>query len=179
MIREFSAKAKASNNKARTLFALCMALSFVFLSASTLLPLYRGVVSLIGLGLLVAAITIFTKYVSPIFYYDITFDSEGAPLFVVRQMIGKRQTTLCRIGLFEIVKIEKENSEQRKAHKTPTGFVKYSYIPTIMPETTYRITSVNRYEKSEILIEASDEFISILRVYSAEARGNYIPYEEE
>ena len=179
MIREFSAKAKASNNNARTLFVVCMASAFAFLAVSMLIPIYRGVVSLVGIVLLVAAITVFTKYISPIFYYDITFDSEGVPLFVVRQMIGKRQTTLCRIALFEIVKVEKENIEQRKQHKTPAGFIKYSYIPTIDPASAYRITSVSRYEKSEILIEASDEFASIIKSYSEEARKNYSLNDEE
>ena len=179
MIREFSAKAKSSNNKARTFFIASMLLAFLLLSGAMLLPLYRGVVSLFGIVFLVAAITIYTKYLSPIYYYDITFDSEGAPLFVVRQVIGKRQSTLCRIGLFEIVKIEKESIEERKSHKTPVGFVKYSYVPTILPETVYRITSVSRYEKSEILIEVTDEFASVIRSYAAEARANYTPHEDE
>ena len=173
MIREFSAKVKASNNKAQRLFVLCMLLAFLFLTVSMLIPLYRGVVSMVGFGLLVGAITIYTKYVSPIFYYDITFDSEGVALFVVRQMIGKRQTTLCRIGLFEVVKIEKEGAQERKAHKTPMGFIKYSYVPTLFPETTYRLTTMTRYEKSEIIIEANEEFISLLRTYVSEARENY------
>ena len=177
MIREFSAKAKASNTKARNLFVLCMVLAFLVLAVSMMISLYRGVVSMIGFGLLVAAITLYTKYVSPVFYYDITFDSEGLPLFVVRQIIGKRQTTLCRIALYEVMKIEREGAEERKNHKTPIGFVKYTYIPTLFPETTYRITSMSRYEKAEILIEASEEFISILRSYVGEARSNYI--EEE
>lgn len=172
MIREFSAKAKATNNKARSLFIICMILSFAFLSISMLVDLYRGVISLVGLGFLVVAITVYTKYISPVYYYDITFDNEGTPLFVVHQMIGKRKTTLCRIGLFEVVKIEEENAEQRKAHKTSPGFVKYSYVPTLLPERTYRITSVSKYEKSEILIEASEEFISVLKAYAAEARSS-------
>ena len=76
----------------------------------------------------------------------------------------------------EIVKIE-EDAKARGEHKTPYGFRKYSYLPTIDPQKSYRITSMSRYEKAEILIEASGEFINLLRAYSAEARDNYI--EEE
>ena len=170
MIREFSVRAKSSNNKARTAFSLCTAIALGLIFLSMIIPVYRGIVSLVGMALLVVAITIYTKYVSPIYYYDITFDSEGTPLFVVRQIIGKRQTTLCRIGLAEIMKIEEENSEARRSHKTPFGFKKYAYLPTLMPAVSYRLTTTSRYEKAEILIEASGEFISLLRSYSAEAR---------
>ena len=151
-------------------FAACASLAFAFVLMSMIIPTYRGVVSFFGMGLLVAAITVYTRYVSPEYYYDITFDSEGTPLFVVRQIIGKRHTTLCRIGLGEIVKIEHETKDERNAHKTPYGFVKFNYVPTLMPNDTYRITTMSRYEKAEILIEASDEFVSLLRAYSAEAK---------
>ena len=170
MIREFSVKAKASNNYARLAFSVCTALGLALVFLSLVIPLYRGIVCLAGMALIVVGITIYTKYVSPVFYYDITFDSEGTPLFVVRQMIGKRQTTLCRIGLAEIVKIEGENSTQRRKHKTPMGFRTYSYLPTLMPTFSYRITSMSRYEKSEILIESSEEFAVLLREYSTVAR---------
>lgn len=170
MIREFSVKAKPSNNNARLAFSVSCALGLGLVLLSLVIPLYRGIVSLVGMLLLVVAITLYTKYVSPVFYYDVTFDSEGTPLFVVRQLIGKRETTLCRIGLNEMVKIERESSKERGAHKTPYGFRTYAYLPTLMPEVCYRITSMSRYEKSEILIEVSEEYASLLRSYSAEAR---------
>lgn len=179
MIREFSVKLKPTNNKARTVFIISMSLAFALIMLSTFIPLYKGVVNLVGLSLLVAAVTIYTKYISPIYYYDITFDSEGTPLFVVRQLIGKRQTTLCRIGLAEVVKIEKENATERCSHKTPYGFRKYNYLPTLAPDTTYRLTTMSRYEKSEIVIEASDEFAELLGVYSAKAREYQNSEDEE
>ena len=74
MIREFSAKAKPTNNKARMVFCISAALAFAVVMVSMLIPTYRGVVSLVGMGLFVIAITVYTKYVSPIYYYDITFD---------------------------------------------------------------------------------------------------------
>jgi hypothetical protein len=135
-----------------------------------IIQVYRGIVCLIGMVFLITAITLYTKYLSVEYYYDITFDSEGTPLFVVRQLIGKRQTTLCRIGLAEIVRIEREGVKERREHKTPAGFVKYSYLPTLMPEAAYRVITTSRYEKAEILIEISEEFASLLRAYSLEAR---------
>lgn len=170
MIREFSVKLKATNGKARTAFIASMLIAFALIAVSSVVPLYHGVVALVGMAFLVAAVTIYSKYVSPIYYYDITFDCEGTPLLVVRQLIGKRETTLCRIGLAEIVKIEREEKTSRRAHKTPYGFRKYSYSPTLDPELTYRLTTMSRYEKAEIILEINDSFAQMLKEYSTEAR---------
>ncbi len=170
MIREFSASPKPSNNKARiaAYVLLCVALFVFFVSMS--IPHYRGVVSLFATVLLIAGIFIFTKYISPVYYYDIMMDSEGTPLFVVRALNGKRETTLCRIGLAEIIKVEREDRAARRAHKTPKTHMKYSYLPTLDPDVTYRLTTASRYERAEIIIEASEEFAHLLTVYSVEAR---------
>lgn len=173
MIKEFSVKPKPSNNKARTVFIFCMLAAFVLITLSTLIPLYKGIVSLIGILLLSVALMLYAKYIAPIYFYDITFDSEGIPLFVVRQQTGKRYTTLCRIALHEIVKIEKQSREERRAHKTPYEMKKYSYLPTFDPAEVYRLTTSGRYERAEILIESSDGFADLLASYVAEALSNY------
>ena len=178
MIREFSVKPKPSNNKARYIFVFCTSISFALILLSTFIPAYKGMVSLVGVSLLTLALMIYTKYIAPIYYYDITFDSEGNAVFVVRQQTGKRCTTLCRIALSEIVKIEKQNAEQMKAHKTPMGVVKYSYLPTLSPSLAYRITTSGRYERAEILIESSEEFAGLLTSYSSEARERYTDNDE-
>ena len=135
-------------------------------------------VSLVGVSLLTLALMIYTKYIAPIYYYGITFDSEGNAVFVVRQQTGKKYTTLCRIALSEIVKIEKQTAEQMKAHKTPMGMVKYSYLPTLSPSLAYRITTSGRYERAEILIESSEEFADLLTSYSNEERARYTDNDE-
>lgn len=170
MIREFSVKPKPSNNRARIIFAISMSLSFALIAISTFATSYKGIISLAGVIALSVALVVYTKYISPVYFYDITFDTSGAPLLVIRQQIGKRHTTLCRIGLAEIVKIEKESRKQRRAHLTQEGYVKYSYLPTLDPEECYRITTAGRYEKAEILIESSEGFADLLVSYSAQAR---------
>ena len=175
MIREFSVRPKPSNNRARIIFSLSMSLALALILLSTFIPMYQGIVSLLGVASLTIGLMIYTKYISPIYFYDITFDSSSTPILVVRQQIGKRYTTLCRISLAEIVKVEKENRKQRHEHKTAAGVIKYIYMPTLDPAESYRITTSGRHERAEILIESSDGFAELLKSYSAEARamGDY------
>ena len=177
MIREFSVKSRSSNNIARALFIIFTSSSFAFIMLSSFINHYKGVVSLLGVMMFSVALILYTRYVAPIYYYDIFIDSEGHPLFIVRQQVGKKYSTLCRIGLNEIKKIDGESLKERREHKTDLGVRKYSYLPTIAPKKAYRITTEGRYEKAEILIECSDEFAGLLSEYSAEARELYITEE--
>ena len=142
---------------------------------STQIERFRGLVAMAALLFLVSALLVYTKYVSVDFYYDIMNDESGEGLFVVRQTVGRRSITLCRISLSDIVKIEKESREQRKAHKTERGVAKYFYTPTLSPSVSYRIFAKNRHESSEIIVEGSDEFIAML----TELSQNQVKSNEE
>ena len=170
MINEFSIHAKPSNNKAKTAFTACFFLSFASLLAANAFTQYRWVPQLLGMVLLVAAVTLYTKFLSSRYYYEIVHDTEGTPLFVVNQQIGRRMTTLCRVGLDEIVKVESEGEAERKAHKTPAGVRKYVYVPTFLPERTCRIYTSGRHERAEIIVEVSEEIAKLLLNYANEAR---------
>jgi hypothetical protein len=124
----------------------------------------------VALGLFCTAIFFYTKFISAYYIYDITFDSDDTAVFVVRQITGKRQSTMCRIALFEISDIIGETREQRKKHTTPNGTRKYVYFPTLSPDVSFRIVSSNRYESSEILIECTDQMAAMLSEYSKEAK---------
>jgi len=183
MISEFSVHTKPTNNKAKISFFVFLALT-VFSAAAYFLMRFlevekSGLVGFIPLFSIVVTVFFYNKYLSAKIYYDLTKDSEGTALFVVRQVIGKRASALCRIALYEITKIEKEGPAERKAHKTPVGTRKYAYLPTFLPETTFRISSKNRYESSEIIIECSDEFAAMLLDYSKEAKEIEMKLEEE
>ena len=173
MIREFSVRPKPTNNKARILFIVCSALAFALVTLSTVIRLYRGLVSMAGVVLLTLALALYTKYILPVYFYDIFIDSDGTPLFVVRQQTGKRHTTLCRIPLYEIVRVEKQSRQQRREHKTPYEVKKYAYLPTVDPDVVFRITTSSRHERAEILIESSDGFAELLSAYSVRARDMY------
>ena len=177
MIKELTVSPKPQNKKAKIAFLITLFVSFVGFAVYFSIERFRGIVGMFALFSLVTAILFYTKYIAPKFYYDITVDSENAPIFVVRQLTGKRQTTLSRIDLFNIREISKEEREVTRSHKTPAGFRRYVYAPTLSPSLVYRITVVGRYERAEIIIECSDEFADYLRLAVAEAKDNYA--EEE
>ena len=117
MIKEFSVRPKPSNNNAKLIFWATMMAGTLVMIASMMIDSYRGVVSLVALGLFCTAIFFYTKFLSSYYMYDITFDSDNTAVFVVRQITGKRQSTHCRIALFEISDIIKETKEERRKQK--------------------------------------------------------------
>ena len=170
MINEFSVHPTPTNNKARTIFLVTMIVGIVIAAVSCIIPLYKGIVGLVGFIFIVTALLFYTKYVAIEFYYDIVKDEDGLPLLIVRQTTGKRTSTLSRISLAEVTKVERVTRSERRAHKTERGFLKYNYGPTFSPEAVYRITVLGRYERAEIILEGTDEFANLLREYSKEAR---------
>ena len=170
MIRDFSVRLKPTNSKAKRAFIFCLILAFVFFVISAVLPLYNGLVGLISLVFLVISLNAYTKYLSCIYYYDITTDSDGTPLFIVRQIVGKRETTLCRIELADVVSLDREDRETRIKHKTPKELSKFNYSPTMDPEVSYRMITNGRYEQAEIVLEFSDEMAEMILHYAELAR---------
>ena len=170
MITELSVSPRAANKSASMVFAALLtsaAISTVlYLSAER----FRGVIGLLSLILITAAILVYTRYISVKYYYDVTFDANSRAVFTVRQVIGRRVSTLCCIHLHSISRIEWESREMRREHKVPMGVRKYNYTPTLFPAETVRIYSETRVEKAQIVIEASLEFMNKLDEFAKEAR---------
>ena len=167
MISPFSINPKPENNKAKVAVAILGTLGGIIFLASMQIPLYQGIVALCGMLLIVAAISISVKYVISEFTYEIT-ESDGEWLFVVGQRSGKRYTTLCRVGLASVVSIEKK---KRSEDKEKSGkYLRYSYIPTLMPDSYYVMTVASRHEKAKIALQLTDGMADILRTYAEEAR---------
>ena len=179
MITEFSAKVKNANNNARVAFFALLAAGASTVVTYMSIPVYKGLVGLVAVALLTAAVLIYTRYMAPTYYYDITHDSENTPIFVVRQVVGRRETTLARIDLADINSATVESREERRSHKTPVGTRKYFYTPTLGPAVTCRISSRSRYESSEIVIEAGADFANMLTAYAREAKSLRASLDDE
>ena len=170
MISEMSIKLQPSNNYARLIFSVFTSGGICLALLSTFIPRFKGGVAICGVVLLVMAIAVFSKYIASVYYYDITFDDNRTPVFIVRQITGKRESTLCRIDIADIVSVEHESLKERRKHKTPMGFIKYNYSPTLAPKKTSRLTVEGRYEKAEIIIE-NELYAERLARISEELRG--------
>ena len=146
-------------------------ISAVLFGVSAAIPVYKGAVGTAGLISLVTAILMYTKYLSVTFYYDVLVAGLDEPLFVVRQLVGKREVTLARVALADIVDIKRETKEERRAHKRSNTTALYIYAPTLSPEVSYRMLVRSYSERSEIILEGSDEFFEKLKELSREARA--------
>ena len=182
-MRELTVHAKPTNNKAKKLYFLLLGIAALDVITYILLRNLgipkSGLVGVLAVVLITAAVFIYTKYVGPRYYYEITADSYGTPVFVVRQENGKRATTLVRISLSDIARLDRESAAGRKAHTTPYGVRKYFYIPTLYPSVTYRMTVSSRYEKAEVIIEITDELADFLRREISEAKALALASSEE
>ena len=174
MTGDFSVQPKQSNNNAKIVMWIFFGISAALFATSALFKQmgwgYAGVISTAGLISIVTAILMYTKYLSVKFYYDVLVTGVDEPLFVVRQLVGKREMTLARVALADIVDIKRETSEERRAHKRDKMTALYIYAPTLSPAVSYRMLVRSYSERSEIILEGSDEFFAKLTELSREAR---------
>lgn len=177
MISNFSAHPKPQNNNAKIACLVMTAVSALGFIIYFMMDSYRGFVGIFALLCLTTAILIYTKFISPEFYYDIISEDVEEPLFVVRQVVGKRSSALCRIALADIVSVEGEDKRAMREHKTDKDTRKYVYAPTLFPSYIYRITLRSRYERAEIIIECSEEFAGMLLAARDEAKAMRIAEE--
>lgn len=170
MIKEFSVHPKPSNKKSKIFFLISFLISALGILLYLMMDMYKGIVGIFAILMLTTSILIYTKFIAVELYYDITFDTNETPIFVVRQLTGKRQTTLCRINLADINSVRHESREEYKRHKTPKGVRRYIYAPTLFPKEVYRVFGKNRYESYELIIECSSDFADLLLEYAKEAK---------
>ena len=75
-----------------------------------------------------------------------------------------------------MVSIEKRSAKDRKADDRE--YTRYSYIPTVMPDSYYVMTVVSRYEKARISLQLTDGMADQIRLYAKEARELCVDEEE-
>ena len=171
MINELTTSPKPQNKSARNVCLGCFAAFIAVAVLYTYVDKYKGIVGLVAIGILTAGIFIYTKYISSKYYYDITYDSDGTPILVIRQLMGRRYTTLLRTSLSEIREVVRESREESAKKKVDSRTAIYRYAPTLIPDFTYRLTVKNYHEQYDVIIEGNDEFADLLRSYSEEARA--------
>ena len=179
MIRDFSVHPKAQNNNSKILMSAFFGVAIAAFVVSLFMDAYTWVAGMVIFASLITAIFVYTKYVSVEFYYDVAVEGMAEPLFIVRQLIGRRNVTLCRVALADIKEIRRETDEERRLHKTPKNTALFVYMPTLMPKVCYRVYVNDGFDKSELLLEGSEEFFKELLLLANEARALRGEGEEE
>ena len=111
---------KRSNTTARSMVMVLMIGAFALMFFTVLFPTlpFRWVVQLIALVLLTAGIFMTTRYLTKLFIYRIISDGASFDLTVTEAAVnGKRQVTVCRVGLGGIQErclLEQSNAEETK-----------------------------------------------------------------
>jgi hypothetical protein len=172
MINEFSVSPKPQNNNAKIAVLISFLVSALIIAVSVSLEKYRGLVAVFSLVSLTVMILVYTKYISSSFCYDVFIDTDGVPLFVVRQVTGKKSVTLCRVELAGITEVKRLSKSERKKEKRDKDTLLYTYPPTLFPEHVIKLSLVGYRAKSEIIIEGSEDFAHLLDAYANEAREN-------
>lgn len=170
-MRDFSIHAKPTSNKNKLTFLILFSISAMLFVTSGVFDKYKSIVGFIALLFATAAFFVLTKYVLAEYYYDISATDTEDPIFVVRQRVGKRSTTLCRISIRSIVRIEELSRSEYKKHTTEAGYAKYVYSPTLFAEKLIYIKVSSHYEHAELFIEGTTELAKMLSDYSAQLRA--------
>ena len=179
MITDFSAQPKPQNKKARNVMIFFFAVAVFAFVIMNIVGQYRGAIGMVCVGALTTGTLMYTKYLSVRFYYDIIATGVDEPLFVVRQMTGKREVTLCRVALADIERVQKESAAERRAHKKEKTTALFVYGPTLFPEVSYRMYVKSGPDRSELILEGSDEFFDKIVEFAAEARELRTDDEED
>ena len=169
---DFTYKPTPQNKRAIYLFIAFAIGAVAFTILYITIGQYRGLVGLVAMMFVVAAVFMYTRYMAAEYYYDVLVNDE-TPILVVRHRLGRRDTTMCRVELYNVVSIERQTKADRKAHLTPEDHVRFTYSPTVDPEITYLITTASRTEKAEITIEADEEFAAAFMACVNEAKARY------
>ncbi|MBQ8719415.1 MAG: hypothetical protein IJY65_00065 [Clostridia bacterium] len=169
MINELSIRPKPQSKLADRVFYSLLLVAFAIIAASYLAERGRGLISLAAVIVIVAALSVYSRFMAGEYSYDITYDSQDTPLFVVRKFSGKRATTLCNVELSAIRSVD-ILEDGKDTERTSKEARRYNYSPTLGKARRAKLTVKTRYESSVILIEGTDEFFALLSAYANEAR---------
>lgn len=187
-MNEILIKPKAQNEKGKRVFLLSLVACAVTFLLSLILPKYAGIVQLVSLILLCISLYFYNRYVGTTYIYELSGDGTGEALFIVRQEVGKRSTTHCRMSLANLraarrmTKEELREYKRRRTSRTPSADASsnvpapepnvgvYYYGPTFMPDSLCLLSFRGRFERADVFIECSDELLVHLLSLSEDVR---------
>ena len=200
-MNEIIIKPKPQNEKGKRVFLIALIACAVTFILSLIVPKFAGIVQLVSLILLCISLYFYNRYVGTSYTYELMSEENGGALFIVRQEVGKRSTTHCRMSLGNLRAAKRLSQEElreykrrrnrMKRHTLPTAEEReeflyapsadvgvYYYGPTFLPESLCLLSFRGRFERADIFIECSDELLAHLLSLADELRAQF-PEEEE
>lgn len=165
-ILEFTFKPVPNKKPAITAFTVLLALGATAAFASILAQSFKGLISMVAVVFLCAAVYIFTRYIAAEYAYVVACRGQEGPMLIVTKRVGKSVTTLFNMPLYRIQKIEAETAKERRKRKIPAGTQHFNYTVTLFAPSGYRIYAKSRYASSEILIEGTKQLADRLMEYA-------------
>ena len=167
--------ATKSNKLARNLVFVLIVGAFALMLIPVAIPTlpYRWVVQLIALCLMTAGIFITTRYLTKLFIYRIVSAGDGWDLTVTEAASnGKRQITVCRVGLSGIRRLwilDSQEAEKKERESLKKDRIKqFDYRPDLRPEKSMLV-----------LVEEGGEELALYLAYEEKLASWLAPKEEE
>ena len=166
--------AQKSNKNARNLVFVLIIGAFALMLIPVAVPTlpYRWIVQLISLCLLTAGIFITTRYLTKLFIYRIVGEGQGFDLTVTEAASnGKRQITVCRVGLSGIHRVcILDSAEAEKAERVALkkeSVKQFDYRPDLHPEKSLLV-----------IVEEGGEELALYLAYEERLASWLTPKEE-
>ena len=161
---------KRENRKAMHIIGVLMLGGVGVLALTSLFETipFRWVFQLVGIGGLLTAIFLYTRYIAKLYCYRVVACDDGTLDFLVDEMQGKRRLTVCRIGVERITRVETIHSEEKerrdalKKQSRAEGRHRFDYCPDLAPARVSYLFVEEGGEPMTIAIVPDDRLLEIL-----------------
>ena len=160
-MKELFYTARSGNNIAKNVLFGLLGTAAIFVVAAYVSPILTGIIWMVALGFITAAIYVYNRYVAAEYCYGITNDG-GIPSFTVSMKVGKTSRVMARIDLSSITEVKKMSREEYRAYKPEKGIIRFPYFPTMFAETVYVVASRSEHESADIVVECDESFATAL-----------------
>ena len=159
-----------NNQKISGLILVCLIGGFLLLAFTSVLKglPFRWVLQLMGIGLLSGAIYLYTAYITRAFVYRVMVREDGERDLLIDEIRRKSRTTVCRISLSGIRRVEQIPSGDRekmsalKKELRKAGYRQYTYDTSFLPSSVCFLLADECGEMLAIRIPDEDGLLRML-----------------
>lgn len=142
------------------LSSLCGLILFVF---SAFLP-YPSILQAVGVVFLIVAIFLVGRALTFYTYTLQKSDADGLDELCVTEHRGRRNTTLCRLLLRDLQKIDEcDRTSERAVRKTYQGVRIHSYCPDVLPAKTVYLHFLEDGIDIVLRLQPSEDYMNVLK----------------